>query len=154
MQREAAVIERQHRKVEHLLHVLQTEIANETRRSISCVGLGYSSVYAPPPGSDRYLSFSANTLIGLVEIQPPPRRPLSRQKQHALATLIKERYEAADRVMRILEVRWAAEWLVEIVSLPDVLWGQEYKIVVGADAAKYLQETIATGKSLLSSSGL
>lgn len=105
MQREAVVIERQHRKIEHLLHVLQTEIANETRRSISCVDLGHSRVYVSTPESDHCLSFSANNSIELVEIQPPPRRPLSRQKQRTLATLMKDRYEAADRVMRILEVR-------------------------------------------------
>ncbi|KAE8973781.1 hypothetical protein PR002_g26096 [Phytophthora rubi] len=96
---ETARIDRHRRKIEHLLHVLQDEIANETRREI------------------EFLEFSG------------PNGPGSRQSRRRMALIIKARYEAADRIMRILE---------------------EYRIVVGVPAADYLLQTIAEGKPRMS----
>ncbi|KAG6590550.1 uncharacterized protein IUM83_18336 [Phytophthora cinnamomi] len=96
---ETARIDRHHRKIEHLLHVLQDEIAKETRREID------------------FLEFCS------------PSGPGSRQSRRRMALIIKARYEAADRIMRILE---------------------EYKIVVGVSAVDYLLQTIAEGKAIMS----
>ncbi|KAL4093528.1 hypothetical protein PRIC1_010961 [Phytophthora ramorum] len=71
---ETSRIDRHRRKIEHLLHVLQNEIANETRREI------------------EFLEYSG------------PNGPRSRQSRRHMALIIKARYEAADRIMRILEV--------------------------------------------------
>ncbi|KAG1709706.1 hypothetical protein DVH05_020359 [Phytophthora capsici] len=94
---EIARIDRHRRKIEHLLNSLQEEIAKETRREI------------------EFLEFSG------------PSGQRSRQSRRHMALIIKARYEAADRIMRILE---------------------EYKIVIGVPAADYLLKTIAEGKAL------
>ncbi|KAG2764971.1 hypothetical protein Pcac1_g23473 [Phytophthora cactorum] len=94
-----ARIDRHRRKIEHLLHVLQDEIAKETRREI------------------EFLECSG------------PNGPASRQSRRLIALIIKARYEAADRIMRILE---------------------EYKIVIGVPAADYLLKAIEEGKALMS----
>ncbi|KAG6962093.1 hypothetical protein JG687_00007322 [Phytophthora cactorum] len=96
---ETARIDRHRRKIEHLLHVLQDEIAKETRREI------------------EFLECSG------------PNGPASRQSRRLIALIIKARYEAADRIMRILE---------------------EYKIVIGVPAADYLLKAIEEGKALMS----
>ncbi|KAL3658764.1 hypothetical protein V7S43_016133 [Phytophthora oleae] len=95
---EIARIDRHRRKIEHLLNVLQQEIAKETRREI------------------EFLEFSG------------PSGQRSRQSRRHMALIIKARYEAADRIMRILE---------------------EYKIVIGVSAADYLLKTVAEGKALM-----
>ncbi|ETL47876.1 hypothetical protein L916_02449 [Phytophthora nicotianae] len=71
---ETARIDRHRRKIEHLLHILQDEIAKETHREI------------------EFLEFSG------------PNGPGSRQSRRHIASIIKARYESADRIMRILEV--------------------------------------------------
>ncbi|KAG7393077.1 hypothetical protein PHYPSEUDO_012412 [Phytophthora pseudosyringae] len=72
---ETARIDRHRRKIEHLLYILQDEIAKETRREIEFLG------YSGPTG------------------------PGSRQARRHMALIIKARYETADRIMRILERR-------------------------------------------------
>lgn len=66
-----------------------------------------------------------------------------------MALIIKARYEAADRIMRILEVRTVPAQQMKL-QRPNLDTVQEYRIVVGVPAADYLLQTIAEGKARMS----
>ncbi|DBA04332.1 TPA: hypothetical protein N0F65_002094 [Lagenidium giganteum] len=105
-------------KTEHLMHVLQQEIANETQRELReyCCSVCRVSRTGTDDGCPA---------AGFLEVWRPERAP-SRQSRKRMATIVRERFETADRVMRILE---------------------EYHIVVAIEAAAYLKQTIEQGRA-------